>query len=57
MRKARRLPLEELAPYLLDLEGTAQTDKWLPATHHSPFTTHRLLDWFAVFGNPQPVEL
>ncbi len=40
MRRARRLPLEELSPYLLDVPEPP-----------------RPLDWGAVFGNSDPLEV
>lgn len=42
MRRARRLPPEELAPFLLEI-----------SEEHAP----RVLDWREVFGNDQPVEM
>jgi tRNA (guanine-N7-)-methyltransferase len=40
VRRCKRLPAEELAPYLVSVPETA-----------------RVLDWTAVFGNAQPVEI
>jgi tRNA (guanine-N7-)-methyltransferase len=49
VRRARRLPLEELAPYLLTPAGGGQGQ--------APETPPPPLDWRAVFGNDHPVEI
>jgi tRNA (guanine-N7-)-methyltransferase len=48
VRRARRLPLEALAPYLLETRGGQG-----PAPGGPP----PLLDWRTVFGNDRPVEI
>jgi tRNA (guanine-N7-)-methyltransferase len=52
VRRGPRLPLEELAPYLLDVPS-------LPPGQPPPtdLDTPHPLDWHAVFGNDHPVEL
>jgi tRNA (guanine-N7-)-methyltransferase len=52
VRRSRRLPPEELAPYLLERPG-------LPHPHRPPAAgvVPELLDWQAIFGNDRPVEL
>jgi tRNA (guanine-N7-)-methyltransferase len=52
VRRSRRLPPEELAPYLLERPG-------LPHPHRPPdaAAAPRLLDWREVFGNDRPVEV
>jgi tRNA (guanine-N7-)-methyltransferase len=47
VRRGPRLPLEELAPYLLPTPDAAGSPGEAPAC----------LDWRAVFGNDRPVEL
>jgi tRNA (guanine-N7-)-methyltransferase len=49
VRHPARLPLEQLQPYLLDLPVLTQPG--------SPGQPPPLVDWRAVFGNDQPVEL
>lgn len=46
MRRTPRLPLEELEPYLLPLPAPA-----------NPTEAPAILDWPAVFGNANPVEI
>src|SRR5918911_17609 len=48
MRRARRLPLEELAPYLWE------TPKARPGQPPPPTEP---IDWTRVFGNDHPVEI
>jgi tRNA (guanine-N7-)-methyltransferase len=52
VRRSRRLPPEELAPYLLERPG-------LPHPHRPPevAASPQLLDWREVFGNDRPVEV
>lgn len=52
MRRGPRLPLEQLAPYLLTVDyGSPRGDI------ASPPPAAQWLDWRAVFGNDHPVEL
>lgn len=48
MRRTRRLPLEELAPYLWESPRSAPGQPPLPAEP---------IDWRALFGNEHPVEI
>jgi tRNA (guanine-N7-)-methyltransferase len=45
VRRSTRLPLEALAPYLLELKPLALGERQQP------------LDWKAIFGNDRPVEI
>src|SRR5215218_2113808 len=54
MRRTKRLPLEELAPYLWsppDPPPLAASREALPLTPPTP------IDWPAIFGNDHPVEI
>jgi len=48
MRRARRLPLEELAPYLWEMPKVRPGE---------PRPTAQPIDWQQVFGNDHPVEI
>lgn len=50
MRRAKRLPREQLAPYLLDPPALPQAQEGLPSEP-------QVLAWSAVFGNDRPVEV
>jgi tRNA (guanine-N7-)-methyltransferase len=52
VRRGPRLPLEQLAPYLLDVPSPPPGQP-PPTALEAP----QLLDWRAVFGNDHPVEL
>jgi tRNA (guanine-N7-)-methyltransferase len=58
VRRRPRLPLEQLAPYLL-----VRSEEWgvrreeQPSPHSSLLTPHSPLNWREVFGNDHPVEL
>ena len=52
MRASRRLPLEALAPYLLDVPHPGSMPPDSPLLAPAP-----PIDWHAVFGNDQPVEI
>jgi tRNA (guanine-N7-)-methyltransferase len=55
VRRARRLPLEELAPYLLELgTGSAECRTEESSEFRAPSSA---LDWRALFGNDHPVEI
>lgn len=50
MRKTSRMPLEELRPYMLEIEGTLGPPERLAVAAAR-------LDWQAIFGNDRPVEM
>jgi tRNA (guanine-N7-)-methyltransferase len=56
VRRERRLPLDELAPYLLEIPRASASGSSDPgAGAAGPAATP--LDWRAVFGNDHPVEV
>jgi tRNA (guanine-N7-)-methyltransferase len=67
LRRTPRLPLEALAPYLLDAPSPPASKKVsgtfsgnpekVPDTFFDADTVFDPLDWSAVFGNDRPVEL
>ncbi len=67
MRKSSRLPLEVLAPYLLEIPAPrmvrspqAAGDDPAPPPHETAtasYTGKQPLDWPEVFGNDRPVEI
>ncbi|HTU18450.1 MAG TPA: tRNA (guanosine(46)-N7)-methyltransferase TrmB [Gemmataceae bacterium] len=54
MRRGPRLPLEQLAPYVLPVGPTFQPDTRIVRLES---LTYAPLDWREVFGNDHPVEL
>jgi tRNA (guanine-N7-)-methyltransferase len=57
VRRRTRLPMEELAPYLLAASGERQAagEEEAPLAPHA--SRHSSLDWPEIFGNDHPVEM
>jgi tRNA (guanine-N7-)-methyltransferase len=57
VRKPRRLPPEELAPYVWEVPRQFRASGGLTPPEHVPTSLPTPIDWPALFGNPNPVEV
>jgi len=57
LRRGPRLPLEELAPYLLAGDGGRRVGSVSDGEASVAYASGSLIDWREVFGNDHPVEL